>query len=278
MFFKRVLLCAAIAALSAAALAAPLNLPVAGAVGDVPFPSPERAWLARGDFVNVENLRQMKPGLGKQQVRILLGSPHFREGIAGVDEWNYIFNFRTGVGEAFITCQYQVRYEKDPDYVVNSMHWDGPACQELLNGEPAPAPVAEAPPAAPVQRVDLSADALFAFARSGTQDILPKGQEELTALAQQLSSLRDVNVRVEGHTDRIGSDASNQALSQQRAATVRQFLIGRGVPAGRIVAEGRGESAPVTTGCADSLPRAALIECLQPDRRVVLFVEGVKPE
>jgi outer membrane protein OmpA-like peptidoglycan-associated protein len=52
-------------------------------------------------------------------------------------------------------------------------------------------------------------------------------------------------VRIEGHTDSIGSDSYNEALSQRRAEAVATALETRGVPATRIEAVGRGKSAPV---------------------------------
>ncbi len=262
MLRKKILLTAAIAAITLSAFAASAAVPAAGSVGDVPFPDKQRSYLSKGDFVNIENLRQMKSGLSKDQVRLLLGNPHFKEGIAGAKEWNYIFNFRTGVGEEYITCQYQVRYAKDHGYAVQSMHWDGPACLELLNRPEAPAAAAPVPRE---KRISLSADALFAFARSGANDILPNGREQLEAIAGQLEA--GSQVRVIGHTDRIGSDAANQLLSQRRAESVRGYLIDHGVPASAISAEGRGESEPVKA-CDDGGDRRELIACLQPNRRV----------
>jgi OOP family OmpA-OmpF porin len=52
---------------------------------------------------------------------------------------------------------------------------------------------------------------------------------------------------VEGHTDSNGNDASNQKLSQDRAESVRAYLVQRGVKSERITAVGKGESTPVAT-------------------------------
>ena len=68
---------------------------------------------------------------------------------------------------------------------------------------------------------------------------------------------------VVGYTDRIGSDAYNLKLSEARARTVADFLVGKGLPAGKVSIEGRGETNPVTgtqcdgiqgQGSADRLP------------------------
>jgi len=52
-------------------------------------------------------------------------------------------------------------------------------------------------------------------------------------------------VRIEGHTDSVGSDAYNQRLSQRRAEAVRQYLINKGIPASKLQAVGKGESEPL---------------------------------
>ena len=119
---------------------------------------------------------------------------------------------------------------------------------------------------------NLSADALFEFARYGTNDILLKGRQELDAISNQLADANKMAITVVGHTDRIGSDASNQLLSERRAQTVRQYLVDRGVPAMSITAEGRGESQPVKD--CEEQSRDSLIACLAPNRRVEIQVRA----
>jgi len=135
---------------------------------------------------------------------------------------------------------------------------------------PAPAPVPPAPPA----RVTLSADALFAFDRSSPTDLLPKGRAELDQLARQIGDDRYAvrSLTVIGHTDRLGSASYNQRLSQARADTVKAYLQQHGVTV-PIAAEGRGSQQQVAA-CEGVTPRAALIDCLQPNRRVEVVVEA----
>ena len=269
MFTRKSLLAAAVASSCTIAAAAAPVAQVRGSVGDVPFPDKSRAYLPDGDFINVDNLRQVRAGLGKDQVRLLLGHPHFKEGLFGVDEWNYIFNFHTGNGDEVITCQYQVRYDRqDGDYRAKSMHWDGPACMELVNRKPST-------PEAGLKRFELSADALFAFAKSGPEDILPGGREELARVAQALKASKASVLQVVGHTDRIGSIQDNQTLSQRRAETVRELLVGLGLPMEGLSAHGVGETKPIKQ-CDEGLPRAELVACLQPNRRVEVVVTGVQ--
>jgi len=81
-----------------------------------------------------------------------------------------------------------------------------------------------------------------------------------------------------GHADRIGKDAYNQKLSERRAAAVKEYLVSKGIEANRVYTEGKGEKQPVTAGkCGKSEKKTkALIECLQPDRRVEIEVIGTK--
>lgn len=149
-------------------------------------------------------------------------------------------------------------------------------------GQSEPAPVvAPAPAPAPAPEVStkhftLKSDVLFAFGKS---TLKPEGRQALDQLYTQLSNLdpKDGSVVVLGFTDRIGSDSYNQKLSEQRAQSVVDYLVSKGIPSNKISARGMGESNPVTgSTCNNVKARAALINCLAPDRRVEIEVKGVK--
>ena len=95
---------------------------------------------------------------------------------------------------------------------------------------------------------------------------------ELDELAERLLNTQDLGqILITGHADPIGNERANQQLSLQRAMTIRQYLIGKGVPAGLIEAKGAGSERPLVT-CDRSQPRAQLIDCLAPNRRVEIEV------
>ena len=75
---------------------------------------------------------------------------------------------------------------------------------------------------------------------TGSASILPESEEQLNNIAAVLKAYPDVNVKVGGYTDNTGNAAANRTLSQQRANAVRQALIGKGIAANRLVAEGYG--------------------------------------
>lgn len=145
--------------------------------------------------------------------------------------------------------------------------------------EVAPAPVIVPPPApaVSVERIELSADALFKFNKSGVNDLLPEGRSKLDELTNRITTgyVTIEQIRVTGHTDRIGSEQYNQKLGLARATTVRDYLANRGVNTTIEVASA-GESQPKTTNCVGNKPTPALIACLQPDRRVEVDVQGIK--
>ncbi|MGJ7493319.1 OmpA family protein [Variovorax sp. ZT4R33] len=241
---------------------------------DADFPALNTANWQQGAFPSLEALRAMRTGMGKDQVRELLSFPHFSEGLGGVREWNYIFHFRTGAGPDYITCQYMVRFNQD--VLTQGMYWKGPGCADLLK-PPAPAiqPVAVvAPPVRPT-RMTLGTDGLFRFDRSTERDLLPDGRERVAKLAADLRGQTFDRVLVTGHTDRLGSDAYNDALSLARAQTVRQLLVQNGVDAAKLRAEGKGKREPVAT-CAGTQKTPELVACLQPSRRVEIEVLGLQ--
>ena len=159
------------------------------------------------------------------------------------------------------------------------------SCAQPVAPRAASAPiVAAAPPAAPAPVIRevtketfvILGDALFKFDKSGRDEMLPGGKERLANVANRLKSYQSItSLSIGGHTDRLGTDAYNDPLSQRRAATVLDYLSSLGVKAAKTEAVGKGKREPVTNNCSDKLPRTQLIDCLQPDRRVTIEVTGV---
>ncbi len=155
------------------------------------------------------------------------------------------------------------------------------AAQSAAASCPADQPKREPPPDIPPPRIEheritLDMDALFRFDKAGPADVLPQGLDRIRELAARLKQgyVQIDTLSVTGHTDRLGSDSYNQALSEKRALTVKQLLREQGI-ANVISAYGKGKAEPVAA-CDKVAPRAALIDCLQPNRRVEIELTGIK--
>lgn len=218
-----------------------------------------------GTFPLVSEVRLIKAGMSKSQITALIGTPHFSEGVWGVREWNYLFNFRKHGSDEVTQCEYKILFDKEQ--VARSFYWQPASCAAMLD-EP------ETTAVAGEQKFTLLSDALFVFDKSDKAGIKPGGMEQMTLLAKKIEDRGDAvsHVRVIGYTDRLGSDDYNQKLSDKRADTVMQVLKEKGVAADRIEAKGLGESNPVKS--CDEQSRSSLITCLGPNRRVEVMVEG----
>jgi outer membrane protein OmpA-like peptidoglycan-associated protein len=142
---------------------------------------------------------------------------------------------------------------------------------------PAPPETSLAPPAPPAppqpRKLRLAADTQFHFDRA---ELTPSGQAELDRLIGEMGAAQIGAISIVGYTDRIGTDAYNMKLSQRRADTVKQYLVGRSVEANRVQALGRGKNDPITTPATCKGKRGqGLIKCLAPDRRVEVEVVGL---
>ena len=104
----------------------------------------------------------------------------------------------------------------------------------------------------------------------------PEGMAAIDS--QIIAKLKDVQklelVLVTGHTDRIGSQAYNQKLSERRADAVRNYLVSKGVAKDKIETLGMGKTQPVPGVTCNQKNRKELIACLQPNRRVEVEVKG----
>jgi outer membrane protein OmpA-like peptidoglycan-associated protein len=106
-------------------------------------------------------------------------------------------------------------------------------------------------------------DVLF---KSGSYELLPGARERLAKVSGIVLAYPTLHLQVEGHTDSVGSDQYNQALSEQRAEAVRDYLIQQGIASNQIGARGLGKTEPIAS---NETP-----EGRQQNRRVELVLSG----
>jgi len=136
-------------------------------------------------------------------------------------------------------------------------------------------PVAPMPPKA---AEPVTASVHFDFDRS----VLRSGETpKLDELTAKFKGGGFVRIDAAGHADRIGADPYNLRLSEQRADAVRAYMLGKGVDAGSIHTEAKGEREAVTGEACKKLgpekrKNRKLVECLQPDRRAQITLVAAR--
>lgn len=127
-------------------------------------------------------------------------------------------------------------------------------------------------PTPPQMEEPVAASVMFDFDRS----MLRPGEiPKLDDMTAKLKGRAFDGVSVVGHADQIGTEAYNLRLSGERAEAVRAYLVGKGVDAGSIRTEARGEREAVTGEACKNQGRKR-IDCLQPDRRVEVTLAAAR--
>jgi OOP family OmpA-OmpF porin len=147
---------------------------------------------------------------------------------------------------------------------------------------PAPAPyvapvvIAAAAPQPVYEKVSLDANILFDFDKSVLK---PAGRATLDNFVDKIKGFDSTSIAAIGFADRFGTDNYNQALSERRVATVKNYLVSKGVePKWGVHSSAKGESQPTTAmgECKGTTPNATNIACLQPDRHVSVEFAGTR--
>lgn len=125
-----------------------------------------------------------------------------------------------------------------------------------------------------VETITLSSDVLFGFNQA---EMEPSEQWRLNRLSDSIKTTPNLEeIILVGHTDRLRSDGRmerNQILSEQRAESIRRYLIKKGLAPDKIHASGVGSTQP-RVQCPTKTSKAAQIVCLQPNRRVEITLRG----
>ncbi len=94
-----------------------------------------------------------------------------------------------------------------------------------------------------IDKVNFAAKNVF-FA-TGSYKLLPKSFKSLNEVANLMKADESLMVDIDGHTDEVGTNESNQVLSDNRAGSVKEYLMKQGVDASRLKSTGFGEEKPV---------------------------------
>jgi len=196
------------------------------------------------------------------------------------DKSDTLFNGNETVGNTYLNLGVIYNFGK-PKTVVAAVEpvqeglpevaaYDDEAVGELMDpNEQAPVEVV-GPDKPAFEKITLAAEVLFAFDKDALRD---EGKKILDVeVVEKMKAHPEVElVLITGHTDRIGDDKYNQKLSERRAAQVKKYIASQGIDESRLKSVGKGEKEPVAD--CKGVRGKKLIECLQPNRRVVVEVE-----
>src|SRR5215470_11922738 len=130
-----------------------------------------------------------------------------------------------------------------------SSSWPALRCETAIEIVP-PAPPPAAEPTKPPPRVEVGAEQINLSEtvqfETDSSTLVERSRSLLDEVAAELQSHPEIaKVQIEGHTDSTSTRKHNQTLSEQRAAAVKTYLVGKGVRAERLVTKGFGEDRPV---------------------------------
>ena len=141
------------------------------------------------------------------------------------------------------------------------------------NTAPTSAQASEEPCPGTTTRQELRTDALFDF---GSSQLSGNGQAVFDRLIDSAKAQSFASATVTGYTDQLGSEALNNKLSLDRATAVRAYLQSHGFPDKPINVQGLGSQDPQVSLSSCPSSGQAQIDCLAPNRRVVVTINGLQ--
>lgn len=165
--------------------------------------------------------------------------------------WSLTGEFTKGSGKNAIT-----KLDNENFTVGLNYYFGGPApapapvvAAPVVKEEPKPAPVVEPAPAPKeAWKVIMEEKPVVIEGANFDTDsakLKPSADAKLQQVVDFATKYPEANMEVSGHTDNRGKDAYNQKLSEKRAASVKAYLVKKGVASGRISAKGYGKTKPV---------------------------------
>jgi outer membrane protein OmpA-like peptidoglycan-associated protein len=92
---------------------------------------------------------------------------------------------------------------------------------------------------------------LYINFETGKADIKPESQSIVDQIADMLKANETLNLSIEGHTDNVGTAAFNKTLSENRAKSVMNAIVAKGIDASRLTANGWGQEKPIADNKAE---------------------------
>ncbi|WP_163121908.1 outer membrane protein assembly factor BamE [Acinetobacter portensis] len=92
----------------------------------VEFPDVKDSYLKQISRYDITQIKQLDSGLTKDQIRAILGNPHFNVGIFNVKQWNYVLDIKAIEKNEYKRCQLRINFDKNQK--VEKYYWKGKGC------------------------------------------------------------------------------------------------------------------------------------------------------
>ena len=94
------------------------------------FPDAAKSHVKEGTLPALEHFHKVRPGISKDQLYAMFGVPHFSEGIAGVREWDYVFQLQGSKDKEPTQCQFKIIFDKNNK--GQSFYWSPKDCAQKV--------------------------------------------------------------------------------------------------------------------------------------------------
>lgn len=93
------------------------------------FPEVSKSYNKQVQRYDMRQIQELDLGLNKDQIRHILGNPHFSEGIIATRTWNYLLDIHQESEKSYQRCQLKINFDQHD--LAEKFSWKGDGCQKL---------------------------------------------------------------------------------------------------------------------------------------------------